>query len=115
MLVAQEEEESVDQLRKVLQHVHARLVVQHLRVMRDADTHGDPGHHQATDARVVHRQILLEQGNELVEIDRPRLGHDLLQQTVQEGRAECYGERTAVGKDILRTSVSTSEKSWQSA
>ena len=55
VLVAEEEEETVDQLRKVLEHVHAGLVVQHLRVREGARGDRDPGDHQTTNARVVHR------------------------------------------------------------
>ena len=69
MLVSEKEEETVHQLGEVLEHVDSGLAVEHR----------NPGNDKTTDAGVVHRQVLLQQGDEALQIDGAGLGDDLLQ------------------------------------
>ena len=69
MLVSEKEDETVHQLGEVLEHVDSGLAVEHR----------NPGNDKTTDVGVVHRQVLLQQGDEALQIDGAGLGDDLLQ------------------------------------
>lgn len=69
MLVSEKEEETVHQLGEVLEHVDSGLAIEHR----------NPRNDKTTDIGVVHRQILLQQGDKALQIDGAGLGDDLLQ------------------------------------
>ena len=69
VLVSEKEEESVYQLGEVLKHVDSRLAIENR----------NPGNDKTTDVGVVHRQVLLQQGDKTLQIDGTGLGYDLLQ------------------------------------
>lgn len=70
-------EEPVEEVRQIVQHVDVRHRVQH----------GDPPHQQLPNVRFRASDVLLEQGDERLDVEGLRLGHNVFDQPVQQVRA----------------------------
>lgn len=98
MRVAEHVEQAFQKAGEEVQNVNAGDIVHHV----------DPGDEQAADVRTRVVNVLLHQRDQLLHIEGLGLGHNLLQQFVQQGGSLGSRAQLERDKDISFTSTSTS-------
>lgn len=99
MRITQHVEESVEEFGEKVENIDSRHIVHDI----------DPRDEQTSDVRTLVVDVLLHQGNELLDVEVLRFHHDLLEELIEErGCLNVKDTRRNVQVDISFTSTSTS-------